>query len=100
MTKGYILVSRKVTDQAAAQEYLAAAKPLAEKFGGRYLVRGDAGDTREGTPRPDGFGWVLIEFPSAERAKEFYEAEEYAPVLARGKQGFERDLVILEGFEG
>ena len=36
----YILLDTKINDPIAFEDYKAAAKPIAEKFGGKYLTRG------------------------------------------------------------
>ena len=36
----YILVDTKITDPVAYEDYKAAAKPIAEQYGGVYLTRG------------------------------------------------------------
>ena len=36
----YILVDTKITDPIAYEDYKAAAKPIAEQYGGVYLTRG------------------------------------------------------------
>ena len=36
----YILLDTKINDPIAFENYKAAAKAIAEKFGGKYLIRG------------------------------------------------------------
>ena len=40
----YILVDTKITDSVAYEDYKAAAKPIAEHYGGVYLTRGSKMD--------------------------------------------------------
>ena len=36
----YVLVDTKITDPVAYEDYKAAAKPIAEQYGGVYMIRG------------------------------------------------------------
>ena len=51
MAKGYWIVRVSVPDQARYPEYLAAAAPAFRKFGAKFVVRGGAFETMEGTSR-------------------------------------------------
>ena len=46
-----------------------------EKFGGRYIVRGGPFEVVEGTYKP--VLPVMIEFPSMDQARRWYDSEEY-----------------------
>ncbi|MFY9561606.1 MAG: DUF1330 domain-containing protein [Terriglobales bacterium] len=72
----YFLVDiREVKNPAKMEEYKARVKPVVEKFGGRYLVVGGPVQVSEGTWLP--VFPVLIEFPSMEQARGWYDSEEY-----------------------
>jgi uncharacterized protein (DUF1330 family) len=72
----YFLVDiREVKDGAKMEEYKARISPVVEKFGGRYLVRGGPFEVMEGDWRP--VFPVLIQFPSMEQARRWYDSEEY-----------------------
>lgn len=72
----YFLVDiREVKDAAKMEEYKARISPVVEKFGGRYLVRGGPLEVTEGDWRP--VFPVLIQFPSMEQARRWYDSEEY-----------------------
>ena len=76
---GYAIFNLNVNNPENYKEYIDKVKPTAEKFGGEYLVRGGASETIEGSwqhPRT-----VVIKFPSYEKAKEWYNSEEYKPCL-------------------
>ena len=60
------------------KEYVEKVKPLAEKFGGDYIIRGGETKVLEGNweyPRT-----VVIKFPSYEKALEWYNSDEYKPI--------------------
>ena len=78
--KGYVVVNVTVTDPERYPAYAKAAFDTVTRYGGRYLVRGAKAEIREGHPTPDRF--VILEFPSLEQAKRWYDSEEYRPLKA------------------
>jgi uncharacterized protein (DUF1330 family) len=93
---GYLIVNIEVRDPDAYAKYRQAAAPLVEKFGGRYLVRG--GDIQ---PLEGDLGLkrlVVLEFPSVESARRFYESPEYAPVLRMRLESTKSDAVLVAGY--
>jgi len=73
--KAYILVQVNVTNPQQYAEYAKLSPGIIEKFGGRFVARGGRAETLEGTPAPSRI--VIVEFPSYERAREFYNSAEY-----------------------
>jgi uncharacterized protein (DUF1330 family) len=56
-------------------EYRSRVARTAEKFGGRYLVRGGPFEVVEGTYQP--VRLAMLEFPSMDQARSWYDLEEY-----------------------
>jgi len=72
----YFLVDiREVKDAAKMEQYRARVRPVVEKFGGRYLVRGGPFQVVEGEWSP--VFPVMVEFPSMEDARRWYDSEDY-----------------------
>jgi len=71
----YLLARVEVTDWDHYKEYTKKTPGAIAKYGGKFIVR--AGDmvTLEGPEETRRV--VLIEFPSFEKAKEFYYSQEY-----------------------
>jgi uncharacterized protein (DUF1330 family) len=91
----YIIADVTTTDQATMDEYRQQVPATVEKFGGRFLVRGGALQSVEGTWKPNRL--VIIEFPSLARAREWYDSKEYAgPKDLRIKAG-RTNLLMVEG---
>jgi uncharacterized protein (DUF1330 family) len=82
------------TDQAAFNEYRANVDATIQQYGGRFLARGPA-DVREGDDRQPRL--VIIEFPSVDRARTWYESSEYRPLRDLRQRCAETQLVIVEG---
>ena len=91
----YVLVDIEVTDAEPYADYRRQVPPIVEKFGGKYLVRGGDMETLEGdwTPRR----LVVLEFPSVEKAKQFYDSEEYRPLKDLRISSTDSKMVLVEG---
>jgi uncharacterized protein (DUF1330 family) len=71
----YVIAQLDVTDPAAYERYRSAAPATIAAAGGRYLARGGAPVALEGAH--DGRRVVLLEFPTVEAAREWYEGDGY-----------------------
>ena len=92
----YIIVDTKVNNPQAYEEYKRLAKPIAEKYGGVYRVRGGAMDVME-TRLWAPTRIVIIEFPDMKSARAFVESEEYAPVKPLRLSNADCTLFIIDG---
>jgi uncharacterized protein (DUF1330 family) len=91
----YVIGNFKLLDAAIIERYRREAPATIEKYGGRYLVRGGAVDILEGDFVPNRI--TLLEFPSVERAKAWYESSEYHPLAELRQSGASGDLFIVAG---
>jgi uncharacterized protein (DUF1330 family) len=91
----YLIADVEVTDPVQYEEYKKLAPPAIAKYGGRYLVRGGAHETMEGTWAPQRL--VILEFPDMTRARAFYQSPEYAAARAARKHAATGNFVIVEG---
>ena len=91
----YVVVNVDVKDPATYEKYKALSTAAVAAFGGRFLVRGGASEALEGTWHPKRF--VIIEFPSVARAKEWWSSEEYQPAKAIRQASAETELIVVEG---
>jgi uncharacterized protein (DUF1330 family) len=91
----YVVVDVTRTDLERATRYSEMVDPTLERHGGRFLVRGAPTDVLEGEWRPERV--VVIEFPTAAAAREWYESEEYGAARAvRAGAGTWR-MVVVDG---
>ena len=97
MTKpAYILVDARSSDPERMVEYRQLAQSAVAAFGGRYLVRGAPYETLEGNWQPQRV--VVLEFPSMEAARKFYDSPEYG-VARRVRDGVSAfDMLLVEGY--
>lgn len=97
MAKGYWIAHVTVKDPEGYKKYVAAnAAPLAN-YGGRFVVRGGAYETRGG---PERQRHVVIEFDSFATAKACYDSPEYRAAAKLRDTYAEADVVIVEGYDG
>ena len=83
-----------ILDPVLMEEYRSLAHKAIRKYDGRYIVRGGAIEKVEGEgPR----AVVIVEFPSIERAREWYRSPEYAEALAIRPSALNRRLLFVEG---
>ena len=92
----YILVDTKINDPIAYENYKAAAKPIAEKFGGVYLARGGQMDVvQDDLWAPTRL--VLVRFPSLQAAHDFLNSPDYAPIKQIRLNNSAATLAVFEG---
>ena len=92
----YLVGGVDVSDPSWLEEYGPKTAALVEKHGGKYLVRGGEMDVKEGST-PSGRVVVVIEFPSMENARAWYDDPEYAPLIKLRQTGSSGDLVLVDG---
>ena len=91
----YVVVDIHVHDQTRYEEYKRLAAPSVTAFGGRYLVRGGAVTKLEGEWTPARF--VVLEFPTTARAKEWWNSDLYRPIKAIRHATARSNMVLVEG---
>lgn len=95
--KAYILVQVNVTNAQQYSEYAKLSPDIIEKFGGRFVARGGRSETLEGAAAPARV--VIVEFPSYERAKEFYNSAEYQAARKLRAGAATAQFVLVEGLQ-
>jgi uncharacterized protein (DUF1330 family) len=91
----YFIAEIDVQDAAAFEDYRRQVPAAIAPYGGRYLARGGGAETLEGDWQPARV--VVLEFPSRERAREFYDSPEYAPLKALRLRATRSRLLLLDG---
>ena len=97
MPKGYWIGQVTINDPEAYGNYKAANAEAFAKYGGRFVVRGGAQVTKEGSTHPRS---VVIEFPDYATAIACYESPEYQSAFSIRKDIAECNLVVVEGYDG
>jgi len=94
----YVIAEVEVTDPAGYKPYTELVPATIALYGGRFLVRGAAAEVLEGDWPPR--RRVIIEFPSMEAARAWWDSPEYAGPKAMRRAASRGRLVLLEGFDG
>ena len=92
----YWVARAKVNDPAQYKKYADLAPAIIGKFGGKFLARGGKFKILEGPEKFHRF--VVIEFPSFEKAVSCHESPEYLEAAAHRKKdgASELEVVIVE----
>ncbi len=91
----YLIAEVDVNDTAAYEEYKKITPGAVAAYGGKFIVRGGTVDSKEGNWKPARL--VVVEFPSMEQARKFYDSKEYAPALAIRLKAAKSRLVLVDG---
>lgn len=91
----YVVVEIEIRDADAYEEYRRIAPPSIARYGGHYVVRGGRTEVLEGAWQPARL--VILEFPTAERARAWWGSPEYAPAKALRQRSALTDMVLVEG---
>ena len=92
---GFAIFNIQINKLEEYKEYVKKVKPIAERFGGEYIVRGGETKVLEGTwtyPRT-----VVIKFPSYEKALEWYRSDEYEPIKQIRLKNSVGNGIIIKG---
>lgn len=91
----YVIVDIEIHTPERYEEYKALAGPTVERYGGRYVVRGGRAENLEGEWEPHRV--VVLEFPDYERAKQWWNSEEYAPGKRLRQSIAHSRMIVVEG---
>jgi uncharacterized protein (DUF1330 family) len=91
----YVIAIVDVKDPVRYEEYRKRVLPTITAFGGRFIARGGKIDVLEGKWDPRRV--VIVEFPSVERAKAWWNSAEYAEPKAIRQATSEGTLILIEG---
>ena len=93
----YFIARVNVTDWNKFKNYLDASPSVLKMFGGTYIARGGEIVTLEGPEEQRRV--VLVEFPTLEQAKEFYNSSEYQEVIKLRKDAAIAEIIVVDGIK-
>jgi uncharacterized protein (DUF1330 family) len=91
----YIIVNVEVLDPVRYEDYRKSVLATLGPYGGKFLVRGGKVEVLEGNWIPKRF--VIVEFPSAEKAREWWHSEEYVGPKALRQATSHSEMVLVDG---
>ena len=91
----YVIFDIDIFNLERYQEFMVKAKPAIESAGGKDLARGGEHEVLEGDWNPRRI--VLFEFPSREKANEFYYSDLYQGLKSIRDECSSGRVVVVEG---
>jgi uncharacterized protein (DUF1330 family) len=91
----YVIGDIDVHDPDTYRQYTALVPGTLEPYGGRFLVRGGDHEVLEGGWQPRRL--VVLEFPSADHARQWYASAAYVDAMAIRQDASDGNLVLVDG---
>jgi uncharacterized protein (DUF1330 family) len=91
----YVIVDVVVNDPVRYEDYRKRVMATLEPYRGKFLVRGGRVENLEGTWKPQRF--VIVEFPDAATAKNWWNSEAYAEPKAIRQSASHTEMILVEG---
>lgn len=95
MPKAYLIVEVETIDPELMAKYREGTPAAIARHGGKFIVRGGATQTLEGGWNPPRL--VVVEFPSMQKAQEFYACPHYKPLLEMRLKAGKNKAILVEG---
>jgi uncharacterized protein (DUF1330 family) len=91
----YIIVDVAINDPEAYEGYKQLTPASVAAYDGKFIVRGGKTETLEGDWQPQRI--VVLEFPSVERAKQWWSSTEYGPAKKIRQAAASTRMLVVEG---
>lgn len=87
----------EIRDPEKAADYRSRVFATVETFGGTYRILGGQYEKFEGDWSPS--IPVLIEFPDRQKAKAWYDSDDYRPLKDLRTQAMDASALLIDGFD-
>jgi uncharacterized protein (DUF1330 family) len=91
----YVIANVDVRDPARYAEYIKLTPATIASYGGRFIVRGGRAERLEGDTPANRI--VVLEFDTYERAKAWYDSENYRTARAVRQSASTASLILVDG---
>ena len=91
----YIIVEVSITDLIEYEQYKKLTPGAVAAYDGKFVVRGAKTESLEGNWQPERI--VVVEFPSVERAKEWWNSDEYSKAKEIRQRSATTKMLVVEG---
>ncbi len=92
----YVIVEVTIHNPEEYKDYMKLTPASIATYDGRFVVRGGKTESLEGDWNPQRI--VVLEFPSVERAKEWWASPEYTPAKEIRQRTASTKMLVVEGF--
>jgi uncharacterized protein (DUF1330 family) len=93
----YVVVEITIKDPVVFEDYKKLSPATIQQYGGRYLARGGATEILEGKWNPSRL--VILEFPSMEQARIWYNSPEYTHAKSFRLRSADGNMVLTEAYQ-
>lgn len=93
----YVIVEIDIEDQNIYDEYKKLTPAAIAAYDGKFVVRGAKTQCLEGDWNAERI--VVLEFPSVERAKEWWSSPEYSKAKSLRQQSAKTKIILMQGVE-
>ena len=90
-----MIVDVTITDTQAYEEYKKTYSAAVAANDGKFIVRGGKTETLEGDWQPERI--VVLEFPTVERAKEWWNSATYSKAKDIRQRAADTKMIVVEG---
>jgi len=91
----FLICDVTVKNVEKLQEYLRISEPTLKPFGGKFHAQAGKIENLEGVWNPKVI--IIAEFPSMEKAKQWYASAEYSEALKVKPEALDRNMILTEG---
>ena len=91
----FVIVEVTIHDALAYEDYKLLTPGAVAAYNGRFVVRGAQSESLEGDWNPQRI--VVLEFPSIERAKDWWHSPEYTEAKAIRQKAATTKMLVVEG---
>ena len=91
----YVIVEVTITDPVEYEDYKNLTPAAIAAYDGRFVVRGAQTISLEGDWHPERI--VVLEFPSVERAKEWWSSDIYTTAKTIRQRAATTKMIVVEG---
>ena len=91
----YVIVDVEITNPSEYEEYKKHTPAAVAAFGGRFLSRGGKVESLEGEWKPERI--VLLEFPTLEKAKEWWNSDLYTTAKIIRQRAANTRMIVADG---
>jgi uncharacterized protein (DUF1330 family) len=91
----YVIVEIAIQNHEVYEDYKKLTPTSVAAYGGKFIARGGSTVALEGDWNPERI--VILQFPSTEKAKEWWHSQEYAEAKALRQKSATTKMLLIEG---
>lgn len=92
----FVIVEVTVHDESGYEDYKKLTPASIAAYDGKFVVRGGKTESLEGPWEPQRM--VVLQFPTVERAKQWWASEEYAAAKNIRQRVATTKMIVVEGY--